>query len=94
MIFNTDLHVIHEEMVYEEDTDDSDDPGLNSIDDIFPTIQRDRYNTRDSYMEALMKNLSGKGTIVKKWNRSRNGSRYRRLYVMGRYMYLSSFFIS
>lgn len=106
MRFTTGLHTISEDAIYEETKfytymDNSDDSGetgstgsirLDSIDDIFPTIQRDRYRTKDISMEPFMKKLSGRGIIVKKRTGRSNGTRYRRLYSMGRYMYLSSFF--
>lgn len=65
---------------------------IDSIDSILPVIQRDRYCTRDVYGGSFMEKMSGKGIIVKKCTGRYNGLRYRRLYIMGKYMYLSSVF--
>lgn len=101
MRYASSLHDIHEEEVYYEhhydDTDYSSDTdttrsiSIESIDSLLPIVQRDRYQARDICTKRLVEKFSGKGLFVWKRNRRGNGRRYRRLSLMGKHVYLSSF---
>ncbi len=102
MRYASSLHAIQEEDVYYEhqhdDTDDSIDTdttrsiSIESVDSLLPILQRDRYQTKDVCTERFVEKFSGNGVFVRKCNRRDNGRRYRRLSLMGKHVYLSSFF--
>ena len=87
MRYASSLHVIQEEEeeVYEES--DADTTGMT-----LAKVQRDRYQSRYTFTERFMEKVSGSGMVVRKFNRRGNGRRYRKLYIMGKNMYLSSVF--
>lgn len=84
----------HEEIVETIETVETGttDISIDCIDSILPSITRDRYCSKDIHSGYIAERICGKGILVRKITNRFNGIRYRRLYVMGKYMYISSIF--
>ena len=95
MRFLTSLPTIQEDFVYKEDDCSSVSERkairMDSINSFMPYHDTASYDSRVESELRLRKSMSGNGIIVKKCLKS-GGFRYRRLTIMGKFLYMSSMF--